>query len=155
MNFDEIIKQAEAECRPWKANIVRCAKAYIEAEKAWRANPYGLKAWHGPKSDPMWAEYYRVSDAFHKAESDLWMASDIEYGDDPIANASWEWRYWSVMARKCCHSMKTTGNSDWAATTMSKLAEAEKNYMAACGLLGEYTSPNEYLEAAFPNLKSQ
>ena len=153
MTADELIEQAKAECRPWKAAIIRCAKEYIDANHAVRSNPCGWKACHVPTTDPVWAEYYRLSDEYRKAKSALWMVTDVTYGDDPISNAAWSWRFWKVMAQKCCHYQKVDKNSERAADTMRSLHNAEFELMEACGLGEYYKSPGQYIEATFPNLK--
>lgn len=153
-NWEQIIEQAKAEHHPWKVAIVRAAKAYLEANHSLRSNPCGWKSIHGPKTDPVWAEYYRLSEVYRQAEAELWAATDIEYSDDPIARSAWEWRYNKVMARKCTHYIKSSGSSDLAADTMKRLGEAEHTFMNACGLGDMYQSPSKYIEAAFPNLKS-
>lgn len=153
MNWQELITEAKANYRPWKAEIVRCAKAYIEANHAIRSNPCGWMSCRGPETDPVWAEYYRLSDSYNKAYSELWMATDVEYGDDPIANASWEWRYWSVMARKCCYYQKSIATDHMASKTMASLHAAELKLMEVCGLSDLYKSPRHYIEETFPNLK--
>ena len=150
--WQEKIKQHESEYHPHYANIIRCAKAYIEADHAVRSNPCGWKSCHGSKEDPIWAEYYRLSDIYHKAYSDLWIATDCEYGSE-MTNAAWEWRYWSVMARKCCWYQLQSGNTEKASQTMQALHNAEVHLMEVCGLSDLYNPPQHYLEEAFPNLK--
>jgi hypothetical protein len=155
MNWQELITNAEAEYMPWKADIIRCAKAYIEANHAVRSNPCGWMSCHGPATDPVWAEYFRLSDLYRKAASNLWMATDVEYGDDPIANASWNWRYWKVMARKCCYYQKFIWTDHMASKTMRSLHDAESKLMEVCELSELYKSPCHYIEEAFPNLKQK
>lgn len=152
--WEEIIKKAMDDCLPWKAQIVYCAKAYIEANHAVRSNPCGLRSCHGPETDPIWAEYYALSASYEEASSKLWMATDVEYSEnDPIANAAWNWRYWKVMARKCTTYLKSVSTMHLASKTMRNLHDAEAKLMEACGLMEFYKSPCEYLEEHFPNLK--
>jgi hypothetical protein len=155
MDYEILIKEAMESCMPWKAEIIRCAKRYIETNDAARKSPCGWKSIHGPKEDPIWAEYYKLSDAYEKAYSDLWMSTDVEYGDDEIANASWNWRYWSVMARKCCWYQKSIFTDYMAGKTMRCLNDAETKLMEVCGLLELYKPSSYYIERAFPKLKME
>ncbi len=153
MNWEDKIKQLEAEHHHGYAEIVRAAKAYIDANHAVRSNKCGYMSFHGPKEDPKWAEYYRLSDIFKNAKADLWEATDMEYGGHEICNAAWEWRYWKVMARKCCHYQTSMFTNHMASKTMSQLGDAEERLMKVCGLEDIYKSPNHYIEEAFPKLK--
>jgi hypothetical protein len=152
MKYQELINKAYKDYMPWKAHIILCAKKYIEIRDIVRSNPLGFSSCHGPKSDPRWAEYYKQSKRYSKAYADLLLACDVEYGDDAIANAAWEWKYWKVMARKCCWSQRF-GSTQWAGETMSKLQDAETNLMKVCGLLELYRPSCYYLEKAFSKLK--
>jgi hypothetical protein len=153
-DYEILIEEAMKECMPWKAEIIRCAKRYIETNDAVRKSPCGWQSFHrDPKIYPEWAEYYKLSEEYHKASSNLWMATDVEYGDDDIANAAWEWRYWSVMARKCCWYQKSIFTDYMAGKTMSRLQDAETKLMEACGLLELYKPSSYYIERAFPKLK--
>ena len=139
----------------WKERLTAIAKRCIETEKACRANPCGWQSC-GPGDTPEWKEYAVLSAAWQEAERDLWQVTDIEYDDkDPLRAAAWEWRYWKVMARKCCWSQLTTGNTYWAKETMRELHRAETHLMDLCGLSDLYKSPCQYLEEAFPNLKKK
>jgi hypothetical protein len=151
--WEEKIKQHEAEYHPQYAEIVRATKAWIEANHNIRSNPCGWKSCHGHKEDPIWAEYYRLRDIYEKAYSKLWMATDVTYGEDELTHVAWEWRYWKVMAQKCCHYQKSILTDGMAAKTMSSLHNAEENLMVACGLSEFYKSPCDYIEATFPKLK--
>ena len=153
LKYQDLIKKAYEDHMPWKAEIIRCAKKYIETRDIVRKNPLGFSSIHGPKNDPKWAEYYKQSERYSKAYANLLIACDVEYGDDKIANAAWEWKYWKVMARKCCWSQLHTGNTKWAGETMKKLQDAETNLMKVCGLLELYKPSCYYIERAFPKLK--
>jgi len=133
--------------------IIAAAKNYIEANHAVRSNPCGWKSMRGPGNDPVWAEYYKLQNAYQYAYSRLWMTTDVEYGNDPIVDTAWEWRYWKVLARKCCHYQLTTGTTKQAAEIMRNLGKAEADFFEACGLSEIYKSPCQYIEEAFPKLK--
>jgi len=139
---------------PCIAEITKAAKVYIEANDAVRRNPCGYKSCHGRPDDPVWKEYYKLNEAYRKAYSDLWEATDVEYAEDGFRDKVWEWRYWKVMARKCCWYQKSIITDHMAAKTMRRLHLAEAEMMAACGL-SDYKSPCYYLEEMFPNLKSK
>jgi hypothetical protein len=155
MNYLEIIEQAKKDQNHYKVEIILALKRQIEAERACRANPCGWRSCHGPKSDPVWAEYYKLRDELTDADKELWHVTEMEYGGCPIINACWEWRYWSVMSRKCCWYQTNPLTDYKAADTMRALAKAELDMVKACGLEEIYKSPNEYLEEAFPNLKAE
>ncbi len=155
MSWESKIEQARKEHHPQYAHIIVAAKNYIEATHALRSNPLGYRSCHGPKTDPAWAEYYRLQDVYRKVYGELLVATDVEYGDNPIANTAWEWRYWKVLARKCCYHQLSTGSTKVAGQTMASLHKAEAAFMDACGLTELYTTPCQYLEKAFPNLKGK
>lgn len=154
-SWEQKIKCAQEECLPWKVGIILCAKAYLDAQHKWRSHPYGLQSFNGPATDPVWAEYYLLSEAYKTASCNLWMATDVEYHDDDVAIASWEWRYWRVMSKKCCYYQQSMLTSRLASDTMARLQEAEQRLMDVCGLAEDYKSWNHYLEKHFPNLKNQ
>ena len=138
--------------KDWKEALTAAAKWCIETEKKCRANPCGWQSC-GPRDTPEWKEYAILSEAWQQAEADLWRVTDIEFSDDPLRAAVWEWRYWKVMSRKCTWYMKTAGNSKRASETMQALRLAETHMMKLCGLEEFYKSPNQYIEEAFPKLK--
>lgn len=155
-NHKELIEEAEKEKLHWKANIIRCFKEYIDAEKDYRSNPISWSSAIMPHSgSPHWARYSQQSNRYKKATADLWMATDVEYDVDGFRDSVWEWRYWSVMSRKCCWYQQFPEKDHLAAETMKKLHNAELNLAAVCGLSDEYKSPCEYIEEAFPNLKKK
>ncbi len=138
----------------WKEKLIQCAKAYIDANDALRNNPLSWKSCIPPSCTPEGKKYSILAEAYKNASSALWMITDVEYTDkDPLRAAAWEWRYWKVMARKCCWSQFTTGQTNWAAETMRKLHEAESKLMTECGL-DNYKSPCYYIERQFPDLKN-
>lgn len=151
--WQELVKAAENERYHSKVNIILAAKRYIDTNHAVRKSPCGWMSFHGPKEDPKWAEYYKLKDEYIKASSDLWMATDVEFAEDGFRNHIWEWRYWKVMARKCCWYQTSTGNTDKAVETMAELDIATRNMMYVCGLEEHYKSPSHYIEEQFPNLK--
>jgi hypothetical protein len=153
MTWEDKVQHFRGERQHCYAEIILAAKAYIDANHAVHMNPCGWKSCHGPKEDPVWAEYYRLSDAYNKAYADLWMATEVEYGEEPLACAAWNWRFRKVLARKCCHYMKQDGHSKRAAAAMRELQEAETELMEACGLSEYYKAPQHYIEQAFPSLK--
>ena len=92
----------------------------------------------------------------HKwAEMELWNLTDIEYDEEPLYAACWQWRYCKVMARKCCwlQLKHPVEGSRMAGELMQNLHMAESNLMGLLGLMDEYKSPCQYLEEAFPGLK--
>ena len=134
----------------YREKVTRYLKYYIETEKALRARP---ESWSSaPHRTP---EFLRISEQHRIAERNLWGITDCEYSDDGFRNFIWEWRYWSVMSRKCCHYQLTTGKTAWAIETMAKLHEAEYNFAKACGLVDLYESPCEALHKQFPKLCSR
>lgn len=134
MNWEELIATATIDHHHWKVKIILAVKEYLIALNLLSKNPCGFKSCVGDDTDPLWAEYYRLQDDYQKAYSNLWIVTDVEYSDDEFAKSAWEWRYWSVMSRKCCYSMLTTGNSEWASETMSKLNDARTKLFEVCGL---------------------
>ena len=154
-DYEILIKEAMEACMPWKAEIIRCAKRYIETRHATRNHPKAYSSIRGPVESPEWKEYSILSNAYHDAYSDLWMATDVEYGDDEIANAAWNWRYWKVMARKGCWYQKSIFTDYMASKTMRNLDDAETKLMEVCGLLELYKPSSYYIERAFPKLKME
>ena len=139
---------------PALPEVTECLRAYILANDAARKHPHAYRSFHNPHT-PEGAEYERLSQASQKAASDLWMATDFEYDDSAFRSAVWTWRYWKVMARKCCW-YQLGGKCHWrAGWTMGKLQEAETKMVEVCGLTGIYRTACSYLEEAFPNLKNQ
>lgn len=135
-----------------KETLIETAKRYIETEKACRAHSLAYSSC--PPQGHDWHEYLILSTEWQEAVRDLWQVTDVEYDDkDPLRAACWEWRYWKVMARKCCWYQLSKGNTDEASYTMQKLHMAEMNLMGLLGLLAEYKSPCQHLEEAFPGLK--
>jgi hypothetical protein len=122
--------------------LTEIVKRWIAAEKACRANSCGYQSCP-PRDTPEWREYAILSATWQEAESDLWRATDIEYDDDPLRAACWQWRYCKVMARKCCHLQLKYPNegSRMAAELMQNLHMAEMNLVGLLGLLNEYKAP--------------
>jgi hypothetical protein len=78
----------------------------------------------------------------------------VTYAEDGFNNVVWEWRYWSVMAQKCCWYQTLPPLLQWqAGYTMAQLQKAEQNFVEVCGLLEEYKPVSYYIEKQFPNLK--
>ena len=120
----------------FKERLTAVAKRYIEADKALRGNPLSWSSRGPDYSTPEGQEYRKLSLAHRAAVAEMWMITDMEYDDpdqNPLAAACWEWRYWGVMARKCCHSQRD-GSTAWAVSTMRKLQEAETHLMELLGL---------------------
>ena len=133
--------------------IIDALRAYIFANDAMRKNKQSWLSSPPPgRETAEGAEYHRVRDAYRKAKSDLWEVTDFEYGDDPMRKAVWTWRYWNIMARKCCWHQRF-GSTRRAGWTMRKLQEAEDKMVEVCGLTDIYRSPCSYIEEAFPGLK--
>jgi len=143
----------EAADDPALLKVTTCLRAYILANDAVRKHPMAYSSFH--RLDTLAGQQYeQLSQAYHKAAADLWMATDFEYDDSPFRSAVWTWRYWKVMARKCCW-YQLGGKCHWrAGWTMRKLQEAETKLVEVCGLTGIYRTACSYLEEAFPNLKS-
>lgn len=142
----------------WKQELTDAARECIRCEKICRANPISWSA-RGP--DPRTEEgqkYLFESDAWQKAESKLWMLTDVEYDDkDALRAACWQWRYCKVMARKCCFIQLKfpKEGSRTAGDLMSNLHHAEATLMKLLGLENEYKSPCQYIEEQFPNLRKK
>lgn len=126
----------------FKERLTAIAKRYIEAERACRANPCGYQSCP-PRDTPEWIDYAILSAAWREAESELWQATDIEYDEDPLRAACWQWRYCKVMARKCCYIQLKfpKDGSRMAAELMQNLHMAEMNLMGLLGLLDAYKAP--------------
>src|ERR1035437_5545722 len=121
----------------WKEELTAIAKRYIESEKACRAHPLAYSSCPPLGHDGQ--EYLVLSSEWQVAADDLWRVTDVEYDDkDPLRAACWEWRYWKVMARKCCWYQLNKGNTDEAAYTMQKLHSAEAKLMELCGVKDFY-----------------
>lgn len=115
--------------------LTKAVKDYTEAEHTLRSNPLSWSSRGPDYTTPEGQKYREENKAYRAALAELWMITDVEYDDkDPVAAACWEWRYWSVMARKCCWSQLTTGKTDWAAETMQKLDEAGRHLLEVLGL---------------------
>jgi len=151
--WEELIEKYRKEHYQSAIDIIECAKRYIETNHAARSNPCGWLSCP-PRDTPQWKEYEILRENYNKAYSDLWMATDVEYGSNELTNAAWEWRYWSVMARKCCFYQESMLTSRLAGKTMNQLHKAEAELMEICGLSELYNSPCSYIEKQFPNLKT-
>lgn len=139
---------------PMRVEITEAFRVYILANNAFRKSPCGWKSVRGPEDSPEWKEYAVLSEAFQKASSDLWMVTDVEYEEDGFRDRVWNWRFWKVMARKCCWYQRF-GTKFKAGWTMGQLAKAELRFVEACGLLSIYKSSRDHIEEAFPNLKCE
>lgn len=116
-------------------SLTEAVKRYTEIEHILRTNPQSWSSCAVNEFTAEGQEYLKQSADYRAALAELWMATDCEYDSkDPVAAACWEWRYWSVMARKCCWSQLTTGKTDWAAETMQKLDEAGRRLLEVLGL---------------------
>ena len=153
MNYQDLISQAEKQQNYWKINIIECVKNYIEANDALRKNPCGWTACHPSKDTPEGEEYYRLNENYQDAYSKLWMTTDVEYNEDGFRDVIWNWRYWKIMARKCCWYQKLIPTYHLAAETMRNLQDAENKLIEVCGLTEIYKSSSYYIEKQFPNLK--
>jgi hypothetical protein len=133
----------------YKEEVTKYLKEYIEAEKDLRLCP---ESWSSaPKRSAM---YNAARSRFTRASKNLWHITDCEYGEDGIRDKVWEWRYCSVMARKCCWHQLSSGNTDEASKLMRALHKAEIELVTACGLMDIYQSPQQAIEKQFPNLCS-
>lgn len=94
-----------------------------------------------------------LNDARNVAFSALWAATDFEYNEDGFRDVCWNWRYWKVMARKCCWYQKNVKTNHLAAQTMAEMSRAFAKMVEVCGLGEGFMSSCDYLEEAFPNLK--
>lgn len=134
----------------WKLGIIEAMKEHLIAHHEHRIRPEG---WQSVRRN--WGpEYLAIAERDRAAKNKLWEITDMEYAEDGFRNFVWEWRYWSVMARKCCWSQRS-GSTDWAAETMAKCGKAKLNFVKACGLEELYHSPHEYIEKMFPNLRTK
>lgn len=138
---------------PAKAHVTEVLRAYILANDAVRKNPCGWMSCP-PRDTPQWRDYAVLSEAYQKAYSELWMATDIEYDRSPFRDAVWNWRYWKVMARKCCWYQRF-GSTFYAGRTMDKLQQAETKLVEVCGLSNIYRTACSYIEEQFPNLTKE
>ncbi len=136
-----------------KTLVTNCLRSKIIAEHAMRGNKFSWASVHPRRSTPEGEEFYRLQEEYEKAVSALWMATDFEYGEDGFREHVWNWRYWSVMARKCCWYQRF-GTTWRAGRTMSKLGRAELKMVEACGLTDIYRSPESYIAEHFPNLRA-
>jgi len=152
MKYQELIEKAEKNQDYWKAEIIRRFKIYVETQDALRNNPMSFSSVHHPKN-PKYPEFKKQSEEAQQAYSNLWMATDMEYAEDGFRNFMWEWRYWKVMARKCCWYQKSIFTDYMASKTMLNLQRAETNFAKVCGLSENYKPSSYYIEKAFPNLK--
>lgn len=133
--------------------IISCLKDYILAEKELRENPISLSSsGEGLSNSPKSIEYRHLCWTYAQTSMALWIHTDIEYQEDGFREFVWNWRYWKVMARKCCWSQRF-GDTEWAKATMQTLQNAELELVKVCGLIDIYKTSCEYLEEAFPGLK--
>lgn len=135
-----------------KTLITDCLRAHIIAEDALRKNDCSWMSVRPRRDSEEGKEYYLLSEAHGAASAALWMATDVEYGEDGFREHVWNWRYWKVMARKCCWYQRF-GTTRKAGATMAKLQKAEDALVAACGLTDIYRDPCSYIEERFPKLK--
>ena len=136
-----------------KEHVTKLLRDCIIAEDVLRKNPWSWKACHPKPDSPEGIEYNRLHTILYDADAKLWMATDFEYDKDGFRDIVWNWRYWKVMARKCCWFQRF-GTTYRAGRTMKKLHKAEEEFARVCGLLDIYRSPCSYIEEQFPNLKS-
>lgn len=134
----------------FKTEVIEALRDYINAEKACVAHPQSVLSSPPPPD----SDYLELRETLVRASMELWHVTDCEYSDDGFRNFIWEWRYWSVMSRKCSDYILTTGKTDWSGETMRRLHEAEYNFAKACGLEDLYEPPCVALKKHFPNLGS-
>lgn len=134
--------------------IIAALKEYLEADNDLRRNPISWRSSLPHSSDPHWSSYTREKDRYQAAVSNLWLLTDVEYDNDGFRNVVWNWRYWSVMARKCCWYQKDPLTYHKAGETMHELQQAETKFAEVCGLMNQYKPASFYIEEQFPNLKS-
>ena len=137
-----------------RQNITDCLRRYILANDRMRASPCGWQSCT-PRDTTEWREYAVLSAEFQAAKSALWDVTDLEYDEDSFRDAVWNWRHWKVEARKCCWYQKSEVTNHLATETMGNLEKAESRLAEVCGLSDLYRSSCSYIEAAFPNLKSE
>lgn len=131
-----------------KNEIINALKEYIEAEKDLRSCP---ETWSSsPRRSAM---YNTARQRFVRAEKNLWHVTDIEYDEDGFRNIVWEWRYWKVVARKCCYYQL---RQDYKSSkyTMENLTTAEYNFVKVCRLENIWESPDQAIIKRFPELIS-
>ena len=134
-----------------KKEIIDALREYIKANDASRKSPCGWQSC-APGDTPEWKEYAILSEKYRQASSKLWEVTNVEYDENGFYEFVWNWRYWKVMARKCCWYQRF-GTTYKAGKTMKKLAKAEFEFVQACGLESIYRSSCSYIEEAFPKLK--
>jgi hypothetical protein len=150
-NADNKLVSQEDRQLAYQKRISVVLRRYLETEKAMRANPISYRACDPNPPD---LEYERQREEYRQATRDLWEVTDGEYSEDGFRDKMWNWRYWSVMARKCTHHLLRLNDGEWAGVTMAKLHKAEYEFAVACGLGDLYESPCKSLEKMFPNLRS-
>jgi hypothetical protein len=161
--------EALAADHPIRLSVIQALRTYLEVDSALRSNPQSIRSSPPPDNEEGRA-YLRLQELYHQAYAALWAATDFEYAEDGFRDVCWKWRYWKVMARKCCwyqrggavgtESVFTTikiklfgAEQNAAALTMAELHRAEDAMVEACGLLDSYRSSGSYLKQHFPNLK--
>lgn len=150
----DILTEADRNKEWWKIDIIIALKRYILANTAFRNNPISWRSVMPHSSDPCYKTYSSQKKEYEEAYSNLWRLTDMEYTEDGFRNLFWEWRYWKVMARKCCWYQTSIITDYKAGKTMAALQKAEYDFVKACGLETEYVSACEHIEKQFPNLKS-
>lgn len=149
-----LVARIDSSSDPARPFIVDCLRTYILAKDALRKNPTSWKSCHPLPDTEEGREYKRVRDIYERAESALWAATDIEYDDSDFRDAVWNWRYWRVMARKCCWYQRF-GTTFKAGQTMHRRQAAETRFVEVCGLSDIYRTANSYIEERFPNLRQE
>lgn len=156
---------------PIRVHVTEALRVYIEVNNLLCSNPQSIRSSPPPDNDEGRA-YRALRREYMAAYADLWAVTDFEYEEDGFRDVCWDWRYWKVMARKCCWYQShayvpepdlTPSNGftlhrfdnqfDAAAATMKKLHEAEAAMVRACGLWDIYRPPCSFIEDHFPNLK--
>lgn len=132
-----------------KERITKALQRWIRANNALRKHPLAYS--YRRESN---TEFDELSKEYQESYKELWSATDVEYAEDGFRNIVWEWRYWKVMARKCCWYQLSTGNTRLAGETMTALQNAETKLVEVCGLTDEYKPTSDYIEKQFPNLKN-
>lgn len=136
-----------------KEQITEALKEFIIANRELRNNPISWRSVKPYPTDPEWLTYSVQQSRYERAEMELWSVTDVEFAEDGFRNLVWEWRYWKVMARKCCWYQTVPLLGYKAGRTMAELQRAEYNFVKACDLLAEYKPASAYIEEQFPKLK--
>lgn len=150
MTNRELIAEAIKKQESWKVRLLDAVREYALARDVVKGNSVGFQSIRRASIETF--EYDRDVNRYTTSLDNLWKYTDIEYSDDPIRQAAWEWRHAKVMSRKCCFYQGVLGETREAGHLMEKLTQAEQELMKECGI-SDYKIAEKYIEDQFPNLK--